>query len=475
MSLPQSNSACLNLSVQAILICKFACAITTGALISINVSALAKAKMSSVDEQHYREMTSSAKSLNKAKDWAKSREKYAEALELAKRSEDQDKQVKMLLRIAGTFVEQTDFAAAETNLRQALEIAEKRDEAEQAQIASCLYELASVLTKEKREAEAKPIFARCLEMSEKVFSANNPILAVRKGEYAAILGKLGQKAESDRLNAESQEVINAFMADMSKKIKEAWHQPPESFSYRIGVDYEVLNHGKVRDIEVTKSSGSAIADKAAVDAIKNGAPFSDIDSKDPDEKFTMAFSFDYNYHHGKGGPGSPPSSRNRQGQSNTFRQSREVKEETEAKLKAEKEKCAGLKEKIETALSKSTLEAADLNALADLYSDLAESLAVQGSYQEGVDTLTAAMAKDCFKKENSARLSLMVSLAHIHLYADDAKKAEPVLKEVVSAAEFSTVPLKVRQEAFEDYGNCLTKNHKFAEAQDFYSKARELK
>jgi len=113
--------------------------------------------------------------------------------------------------------------------------------------------------------------------------------------------------------------------------------------------------------------------------------------------------------------------------------------------------------------------------LADLYSDLAESLAVQGSYQEGVDTLTAAMAKDCFKKENSARLSLMVSLAHIHLYADDAKKAEPVLKEVVSAAEFSTVPLKVRQEAFEDYGNCLTKNHKFAEAQDFYSKARELK
>jgi len=186
MPLPQSNNACLNLSVQATLICKFVFAIATGALISINVPALAKEKMNSVDEQHYKEMTSAAKSLNKAKDWSKSREKYTEALELAKRSEDQDKQVKMLLRIAGTFVEQSDFAAAEANLRQALELAEKRDEAEQAQIASCLYELASVLIKEKKEAEAKPIFARCLEMSEKVFSSNNPILAVRKGEYAAV-------------------------------------------------------------------------------------------------------------------------------------------------------------------------------------------------------------------------------------------------------------------------------------------------
>jgi len=451
----------------------FAAATTVSALIFTNSPALAK--MSSADEQHYREMTSAASTLNKASDWAKAREKYKEALELATKSDDPDKQVKMLLRMAGTFVEQSDYGSAEAVLRQALTVAESRTEADP-QISSCLYELASVLVKEKKESEARPIFARCLEMSEKIFSANNPILAVRKGEYAVLLNKLGEKGESEKLSRESQLVINDFMADISAKIKQAWHQPPESFSYRISVSFEVLNHGKVRDIEVTKSSGSEIADKAAIDAVKNGAPFSDIDSKDEDEKFSMAFSFDYNYHHGKGGPGSPPSARSgSQSQANAFRQSRQVKEETEARLKKEKEKCDELKGKIETILGKGGVEEKDRTTLANLYSELAESQAVQGSYPEGVETLTAALSRDCFKKNDQARLSLMVSLAHIHLYADDAKKAEPVLKEAVNAPDFQRVPLKLRQEAFEDYGNCLVKNHKFAEAQDYYSKAREMK
>ena len=450
-----------------------ATALSVGLCFCIITPALAK--MSSTDEQHYREMTNAAKTLNKANDWAKAREKYKEAFDLAKHSEDSDKQVKMLLRVSGTFVEQSDFASAENNLRQALETAESRKDADQSQIASCLYELASVLIKEKKDTEARPYFSRCLEMSEKIFSANNPILAVRKGEYAALLSRVGDKAESEKLNRESQLVIDDFMADMSKKIKEAWHQPPESFSYRISVSFEVLNHGKVRDIEVTKSSGSDIADKAAIDAVKNGAPFSDIDSSDADEKFTMAFSFDYNFHHGKGGPGSPPSSKSGQSK-NAFHPSRQVKEETEAKLKKEKDKCDELKGKIEKIIGKGTIEGEERAKLADLYSELAESQAVQGSYQEGVQTITSALGGDCFKKKDEpGRLSLMVSLAHIHLYADDAKKAEPVLKEAVNAPEFVRLPLKLRQEAFEDYGNCLVKNHKFAEAQDYYSKAREMK
>ncbi|MBS1995769.1 MAG: TonB family protein [Cyanobacteria bacterium SZAS LIN-2] len=446
-------------------ILRFAYATTCSAVL---LAGAAQAKMSSHDEQSYRELTSAAKSLHKSKNYKAAGEKYAEALHLAEGTEDLNKQVRMHLRLGENYYEQGDFALAEASFREALKIAQARPDADESQICECLYQLSTILIKEQKDSDAKPIFEKCMELSQKIYSSNNPILAVHKTEYGALLGRLGDKESAARLNSEGAQVINAFMADMSKKIKAAWHQPPESFSYRISVSYDVLNHGRVKDIEVTRSSGSAIADKAAVDAVKSAAPFTDIDCKNPDEQFSMDFAFDYNFHQNPSNPAGI----------NAFssRQSKQVKEETTAKLKEEKQKSDALKEKIAASLKGNPTSEADLMALSDMYGELAESLAVQGRYEEGVKTLSEALEKSCFKKKGDpARSALMIHLAHTHLYADDARKAEPLLNEAIHTQEFARLAAKAKHSAYEDYGNCLTKNHKFAEAQDYYTKAREIK
>ena len=101
---------------------------------------------------------------------------------------------------------------------------------------------------------------------------------------------------------------------------------------------------------------------------------------------------------------------------------------------------------------------------------------MQGQASEAVSQLRDALGKDCFKgQENTPCISLLIALGHTFMVAPDLGNAEATLKKAIDAKTFSDVPGQLQKQGLEDYGNCLSKTNRFAEAQDYYNRARELK
>jgi TonB family protein len=81
--------------------------------------------------------------------------------------------------------------------------------------------------------------------------------------------------------------LHTLKADIRRQIRQHWHtgsqlKNPVTVAFRLGTD------GAVSDLHVTKPSGDANVDRAAVDAVKQSAPF-----KFPPEKVSaVQFTFD---------------------------------------------------------------------------------------------------------------------------------------------------------------------------------------
>ncbi len=433
-------------------------------------AAPALAKMDKLQEQQFSEATQAARSLEKSKDFAKAREKYGEAREIATRASDKKKEVNMLWSLGKVSLEEQNYPAAEASFREALTTCEANPELGDGQLASCLYDLSNVLIQQKKkDKDAGPYFERCIDLSKTVLSSNHPVLATREGDYSALLIRLGEKAEGTRRAKESQDVIDAFMGDMNKKIKRAWHPPAEKFSYRVGVSYVVLDHGKVGAVEVASSSGSAEADRAAIAAIKDAAPFTDITSSNLDYKIELLFTLEYNRLNAVSAPISDQSSADRA----TAQPSRAVLAESAARLKEEQAKGQKLKEQIESAIKSKPTDATDL---ANLYVQYAETLWVQGEQPEAVTQLKQALNLDCFRgHKDGPAISLLITLGHTYSTNPSLGQPDATLKEAIGASAFAQAPVSLRREALEDYAQCLNRDHKYAEAQDYYTQAREIK
>jgi TonB family protein len=456
------------------------------------------AKMTPAEEQQYGETKQAAIALVKSKDLVKAGEKFTECKALAVKGGDKNKEFGTLMRMSSLSFDQGDFPGAEASLKEALAIVDDNADLGEGRLANCLYQLSIVLEKEKRDNDAKPYFARCIDVSRRIYSANHPALAVRTSEYASLISRLGDREEGAKLAFQSQSQVNAFMDDMSKKIKKAWDPTPESVSYQVSVSYRILNQGKVDKVEVTKSSGSAIADKAAVDAVKDAAPFSDINCSDPDDELCLAFTFDYNVNHrpkhnasgsSKGSTKGPDIDSGKLPHTVGRRQSREVLEETKIRLTEERTKSEKLKEEIDKLLKTAPADvsgaasgetsgegSADATKLANLYAEYSESLGVQGEHEKAASLLRDALSKTFFKKtDDPPAIALRIALAHIYLSAPGLGDAETTFRKLIESAKFAQVPVNLKQEALSDYGNCLSKKHRFAEAQEYYTRARELK
>lgn len=449
---------------------RIACATICGALLSCWP---ALAKMDKAEEEQFNELMQAGRALETSKDLDRACDKFDQAKQLAVKGQDHKREIDAKSAIGQICLEKKDFAAAEVIYKEALTTCEANSDLGDGLLASCLYDLSNVFMRQKKDREAQPYFERCLQLTKKSFSANHPVLGTREGEYGALLKRLGETAEGNRLMAESQTIIDNFMGDMSLKIKKAWQPPPENFSYRVEVSYDVFDHGKVGRVTVSQSSGSAAADRAAVAAIRNGAPFSDITSTDLDYKVSLLFNLEYNHHQKTPATAGGADSAETVTHSTIARQSREVRQESEARLKEEKEKSDKLKAEIESLLQAKSYEP---SALADMYVQYAKSLIVEGENVEAANQLTRALQLKCFDDhKKSPALCLLIALGHSYLIDPQLGKAEETLKEVIDAGEFSQTPLAMRKQALEDYGNWLAKNHKYAEAQDYYTRAREMK
>ncbi|MBY0357710.1 MAG: TonB family protein [Candidatus Obscuribacterales bacterium] len=90
-----------------------------------------------------------------------------------------------------------------------------------------------------------------------------------------------------------------YMADLQRRIKRAWFPPRGQESRRVVVIFKVHSGGELSDLRIDKTSGTSLADQAALQAVTNAAPFRPLPSGAPNV-VDIQFTFDYNVFGGSG-------------------------------------------------------------------------------------------------------------------------------------------------------------------------------
>lgn len=93
--------------------------------------------------------------------------------------------------------------------------------------------------------------------------------------------------------------FSRYMADLQRRIKRNWFPPKEDRSKRVKVIFSIADNGALANLRLEQSSGSAIADQAALTAVRRAAPFANLPPGSP-ASVDVSFTFDYNVFQGGG-------------------------------------------------------------------------------------------------------------------------------------------------------------------------------
>jgi len=122
-------------------------------------------------------------------------------------------------------------------------------------------------------------------------------------------GGEGMKGNPDRNNnpngapsvaAQKDVDFGPYMADLQRRIKRAWFPPRGQENRRVVVVFKIHREGELSNLRLVTSSGMAGADKAAMSAVENAAPFRHLPEGASDD-VDIQFTFDYNVFTGGGG------------------------------------------------------------------------------------------------------------------------------------------------------------------------------
>jgi len=142
------------------------------------------------------------------------------------------------------------------------------------------YKTAVRLSIGKRNAEA-----------ERLLAALSRLRGQRGGSE-----KPGPSLQSNALapNTPDRTDFGPYMRDLQRRIQAAWFPPNDHKSKRVEVQFKVDRSGEVVDEKISKSCGIAAADKAALQAIVDAAPFQPLPAG-ANEIVDIQFTFDYNF------------------------------------------------------------------------------------------------------------------------------------------------------------------------------------
>ena len=85
-----------------------------------------------------------------------------------------------------------------------------------------------------------------------------------------------------------------YMRDLEQRIKRNWSPPKGDSSKRVVITFTIARDGRLLNRKVTKSSGVALADQAALHAIELTAPFRPLPPEFKGQSVPIEFTFDYN-------------------------------------------------------------------------------------------------------------------------------------------------------------------------------------
>lgn len=90
-----------------------------------------------------------------------------------------------------------------------------------------------------------------------------------------------------------------FLKKMQKRVRQHWHPPQDTVDKTIVLFFTIRQDGRLGDISVKESSGFENADNAAIQAVKDAAPFPHLPVGYKDSSINVEFTFDYNVYIGK--------------------------------------------------------------------------------------------------------------------------------------------------------------------------------
>ena len=85
-----------------------------------------------------------------------------------------------------------------------------------------------------------------------------------------------------------------YMNELQKRIRMSWKPPRGNETRRVVVVFTIHRNGEVSDIKIKESSKVAVADEAAIKAIKDISPFRALPAEYQRDKAIIDFTFDYN-------------------------------------------------------------------------------------------------------------------------------------------------------------------------------------
>jgi TonB family protein len=87
--------------------------------------------------------------------------------------------------------------------------------------------------------------------------------------------------------------FSPYMAQLQRHIKRCWFPPRSYENRRVVVAFKILKNGGMSNLHLLESSGYAAADKAALLAVENAAPFN-VSPLGSSENVDILFTFNYN-------------------------------------------------------------------------------------------------------------------------------------------------------------------------------------
>lgn len=85
-----------------------------------------------------------------------------------------------------------------------------------------------------------------------------------------------------------------YMIELQRRIKRRWNPPRGNESKRVVLMFKISKDGRLLSLSVYKSSGVPEADQAAIQAVKESAPFRPLPPEHRGNYVDIEFAFDYN-------------------------------------------------------------------------------------------------------------------------------------------------------------------------------------
>lgn len=126
------------------------------------------------------------------------------------------------------------------------------------------------------------------QASQALASAGLPGLVPNMNRGAAE----GGPAHKEGVSVKSVE-FGPYMAELKRRLSRNWRPPRGEETRRVVLKFEIARDGTLKSLEVDESSGEAVADQAAMNAVEVSAPFRPLPPAFSGSSVPILFTFDY--------------------------------------------------------------------------------------------------------------------------------------------------------------------------------------